>query len=115
VFFGGDLEYPHGQKQDHNSFTTKTTVGICRICTLWQNISLAKTRTFRGPQCHAHHRRPNSDDGAKDDNDNGPAGGVGCGDHFVGGVGALMGSGAMMTMTTKINDGARPPKVVVTV
>jgi hypothetical protein len=35
--------------------------------------------------------------------------------HFVGSVGALMGSGAMMTMTTKIDDGARPPQVVVAV
>ncbi len=78
-------------------------------------MTLAKTRILRRQQCHALHRRPNSDNGAKDDNDNGPAGGVGCSDHFVGGMGALMGSGAMMTMTTKINDGARPPQVVVAV
>jgi hypothetical protein len=78
-------------------------------------MTLAETRTFRWQQSHALHRRPNSADGAKDDDDNGPAGGVGCGDHFVGGVGALMGSGAMMTMTTKINDGACPPQVVVAV
>jgi hypothetical protein len=57
----------------------------------------------------------NSNDGAKDDEDNGPADGVGCSDHFVGGVGALMGSGAMMTTTTKINDGDCPPQVVVAV
>jgi hypothetical protein len=50
---------------------------------------------------------PNSNDGAKDDVDNGPAGGVGCGDHFV--------SGAMTMTTTKIDDGARPPQVVVAV
>ncbi len=78
-------------------------------------MTLAKTRTFQWQQCHALHCRPNSNDGAKDDDDNGPAGGVGCGDHFVGGVGALMGSGAMMMMTTKINDGTRPPQVVVAV
>jgi hypothetical protein len=58
---------------------------------------------------------PNSNDGAKDNNDNGPAGGVGCIDHFIGGVGALMGSGAMTTTTTKIDDGACPPQVVVVV
>jgi hypothetical protein len=58
---------------------------------------------------------PNSDHRAKDNDNNGPAGGVGCVDHFVGGVGALMGSGAMTTMMTKINDGARPPQVVVAV
>ncbi len=58
---------------------------------------------------------PNSNNGAKDDNDNGPAGGVGCSNHFVGGVGGLMGSGAMTTMMTKIDDGARPPQVVVAV
>ncbi len=46
---------------------------------------------------------------------NGPAGGVGCGDHFVGGVGALMGSGEMTMTTTKIDDGAHLPQVVVTV
>jgi hypothetical protein len=51
--------------------------------------------------------------GAKEDDDNGPAGGVGCGNHFVGGVGTLMGSGAMTTTTTKINEGACPPQVVV--
>ena len=78
-------------------------------------MTLAKTRTLRWQQCHALHCRPNSDDGAKGDNDNGPAGGVGCGDHFVGGVGALIGSGAMTTTTTKIDDGACPPEVVVAV
>jgi hypothetical protein len=75
----------------------------------------AETRTHQWQQCHALHRCLNSDDGAKDDNDNGPAGGVGCGDHFVGGVGALMGSGAMTMMTAKFDDGARPPQVVVVV
>jgi hypothetical protein len=30
VFFGGDTAYRHGQKQDHNSFTTKSTVGVER-------------------------------------------------------------------------------------
>ncbi len=78
-------------------------------------MTLAKTRTLRWQQCHALHRRPNSDDGAKDDDNNGPAGGVGCSDHFVGGVGALMGSGEMTTMMAKINDGAHPPQVVVVV
>jgi hypothetical protein len=58
---------------------------------------------------------PNSDDGAKDNDNNGPAGGVGCGDHFVGGVGALMGSGEMTTTTTKIDDGACPPQVIIAV
>ncbi len=78
-------------------------------------MTLAETRTLRWQQCHALHRRPNSNDGAKDNDNNGPAGGVGCSDHFVGGVGALMGSGAMTTMTTKIDDGAHPPQVVVAV
>ena len=78
-------------------------------------MTLPKTRTLQWQQCHALHRRPNSDDGAKDDDNNGPAGGVGCGDHFVGGVGALMGSGEMTTTTTKIDDGACPPQVVVAV
>ncbi len=78
-------------------------------------MTLTKTRILRWQQCHALHRRPNSDNGAKDDNNNGPADGAGCGDHFVGGVGALMGSGAMTMMTTKIDDGARPTQVVVAV
>jgi hypothetical protein len=78
-------------------------------------MTLAETRTLRWQQCHARHRRPNSNDGAKDDNDNSPAGGIGCGDHFVGGVGALMGSGEMTTTTTKIDDGARPPQVFIAV
>ncbi len=78
-------------------------------------MTLAETRTLRWQQCHALHCRPNSVDGAKDDDDNGPAGGVGCGDYFVGSVGALMGSGAMMMTTKKIDDGARPPQVVVAV
>ncbi len=78
-------------------------------------MTLAETRTLRWQQCHALHHHPNSNDGAKDDNDNGPAGGVGCGDHFVGGVGGLMGSGAMRTTMTKIDDGAHPPHVVVAV
>ncbi len=78
-------------------------------------MTLAETRTLRWQQCHALHCRPNSDNGAKDDDDNGPAGGVGCSDHFVGGVGALMGSRAMTTTTTKINDGAHLPQVVLAV
>ncbi len=65
-------------------------------------MTLTKTRTLRWQQCHALHCRPSSNDGAKEDDDNGPAGGVGCGNHFVGGVGALMGSGAMTTKMTKI-------------
>jgi hypothetical protein len=77
-------------------------------------MTLAETRTLRWQQCHALHPRPNSDDGAKEDNDNGPADSVGCGNHF-GSVGALMGSGAMTTMTTKIDDDARPLQVVITV
>jgi hypothetical protein len=77
-------------------------------------MTVAKTRTLRWQQCHALHRRPNSNDGAKEDDDNGPAGCVGCGDHF-GGVGALMGSGAMTTTMTKIDDDARPRQVVIAV
>jgi hypothetical protein len=77
-------------------------------------MTLAETRILQWQQCHALHRRPNSYDGAKDDDNNGPAGCVGCGNHF-GGVGALMGSGAMTTTMTKINDGARPPQVVIAV
>jgi hypothetical protein len=78
-------------------------------------MTLAETRTLQWQQCHALHHHPNSNDKAKDNNNNGPAGGNGCGDHFVGSVGALMGSGAMTTMMTKIDDGARPPQVVVAV
>ncbi len=59
-------------------------------------MTLAETRTLQLQQCHALHRRPNSDVWAKEDEDNGPAVSVSCGDHF-GGVGALMGSGAMTT------------------
>jgi hypothetical protein len=61
------------------------------------------------------HRRPNNDDGAKEDNDNNPAGDVGCGDHFVGSVVVLIGSGVMMMMTTKSNEDAHPPQDVVVV
>jgi hypothetical protein len=77
-------------------------------------MTLAETRTLQWQQCHALHRRPNSNNGAKDDDNNGPAGSVGCGDHF-GGVGDLMGSGAMTTTMTKIDDDARPPQVVIAV
>jgi hypothetical protein len=77
-------------------------------------MTLAKTRPRSCQQCHALNRRPNSNDGAKEDDNNGPAGSVGCGDHF-GGVGALMGSGAMTTTMTKIDDDTRPPQVVIAV
>ncbi len=78
-------------------------------------MTLAETITLRWQQCHALHCHPNSNDRAKkEDNDNGPAGSVGCGNHF-GGVGALMGSGAMTRTTTKIDDDARPPQVVIAV
>jgi hypothetical protein len=77
-------------------------------------MTLTKTRTLRWQQCHALYHHPNSNDGAKEDDNNGPAGSVSCGDHF-GGVGALMGSGAMTTTTTKIDDDARPPQVVIAV
>ncbi len=78
-------------------------------------MTLAETRTLQWQQCHALHCHPNSNDGAKEDDDNGPAGGVGCSDHFVGRLGALMGSGVMTTMLIKIDDGAHPPQVVVAV
>ncbi len=78
-------------------------------------MTIAETRTLQWQQCHALHCRPNSNDRAKDDDDNGPAGGVGCGDHFVGGVGGLMGSGAMTRTMTQIDDGAHPPQVVIAV
>jgi hypothetical protein len=77
-------------------------------------MTLAETRTLRWQQCHALHHHPNSDDGAKKGDDNGPACSVGCGDHF-GDVGALMGSGAMTTTTTKIDYDAHPPQVVIAV
>jgi hypothetical protein len=77
-------------------------------------MTLAETRTLRWQQCHALHHCSNSNDGAKEDDDNGPAGSVGCGDHF-GSLGALMGSGAMMTTTTKIDDDAHPPQVIIVV
>jgi hypothetical protein len=60
------------------------------------------------------HHRPNSNNEAKEDNDNSPAGSVDCGDLF-GGVRALMGSGAMTATTTKINDDACPPQVIIAV
>ncbi len=77
-------------------------------------MTLAETRTLLWEQCHALHRRPNSNDGANEDNNNGPAGSIGCGDHF-GGVGGLMGSGAMTTTTTKIDEDTCPPQVVIAV
>ncbi len=77
-------------------------------------MTLTKTRTLQWQQCHALHRHPNSDVGAKEDDNNGPAVSVGCGDHF-GVVGALMGSGAMTTMMTKIDDDAHPHQVVIAV
>ncbi len=77
-------------------------------------MTLAETRTLQWQQCHAPHCCPNSNVGAKEDVDNGPAGSVGCGDHF-GGVGARMGSGAMRTAMTKIDDDARPHQVVIAV
>ncbi len=78
-------------------------------------MTLAETRTLQWQQCHALHCHPNSDNRAKEDNDNDPAGGIGCGNHFVGGVGALKGSAAMMTTITKMDDGTRPPHIVVAV
>jgi hypothetical protein len=77
-------------------------------------MTLAETRTLRWQQYHALRGHPNSNNGAKEDNDNGPTGSIGCGNHF-GGVGALMGSGAMMTMTTKIDDNAHPTQVIIVV
>ncbi len=61
------------------------------------------------------HCCPNNGDGAKEDDDNGPAGDVGCGDRFVGSVVVLMGSGAMTMTTTRSNEDARPPQNVVAV
>ncbi len=78
-------------------------------------MTLPETRTLQWQQCHALHCRPNSNNGAKEANNNDPAGGIGCGDHFIGGVGALLGSGAMTMMTTVINDGTCSPQVVITV
>jgi hypothetical protein len=79
-----------------------------------QNMTLTKTRTLLWQQCHALHHCPNSNDGAKEDDDNGPAGSIGCSNHF-GSVGALMGSGTMTMTTTKIDDDACPPQVLIAV
>jgi hypothetical protein len=76
-------------------------------------MTLAETRTLQWEQYHALHQ-PNSDVGAKEDNNNGPAGSVSCGDHF-GNVGALVGSGAMTTTMIKFNDGTHPHQVVIAV
>ncbi len=78
-------------------------------------MTLAETRTLQWQQCHALHCHPNSNNGAKEDNDNGPAGSISCSNHFVGSVGALMGSGGMTTTTTKIDDDAHPPQVIIAV
>jgi hypothetical protein len=77
-------------------------------------MTLAETRTLQWQQYHAFHHRPNSDNGAKEDDDNSPAGSVGSCDHF-GSVGALMGSGGLMTMMTKIDDNACPLQVFIAV
>jgi hypothetical protein len=75
---------------------------------------LPKPKPFDGSNVMPSPAAQTATMGPKRTTKNGPAGSVGCGDHF-GGVGGLMGSGAMTTTTTKIDDDAHPPQVIIAV
>ena len=65
-------------------------VGIGKKCTKQTKHDPRQNQKPSIQQWHTH-RCPNSNNGAKEDNDNGSAGDVGCGDHFFGSVGVLDG------------------------
>jgi hypothetical protein len=92
VFFGGDVLTIVMIKKQKSRFTTTTTVGRGKKCTKQTKHDPHQNQNPSIQQWHAL-RRPNSDNGAKDDDDNGSAGDVGCGDHFFGSVGGLDGVG----------------------
>ena len=79
-------------KKQKSRFTTTTTVGIRKKCTKQTKHDHCQNQNPSTQQWHAHHR-PNSDNGAKEDDDNGSAGDVGCDNHFFGSVGVLDGVG----------------------
>ena len=90
VFFGGAVWTIVMVKKQKSRFTTTTTVGIGKKCTKQTKHDPRQNQNPSIQQWHAH-CRPNSNNGAKEDNDNGSAGDVGCGDHFFGSVGVLDG------------------------
>jgi hypothetical protein len=99
------------KKNKKNLFTTTTMVGICRQCTKQTKHDPRQNHNPSMTSMACSHRRPNNDDGAKEDNNNGPAGDIGCGNHFVSGmVVFLMGSGVMTMTTTKSDEDAHPPQ-----
>ncbi len=114
MFFGGAVWTIVMVKKQKSRFTTTTTVGIGKVCTKQTKHDPSQNQNPSIQQWHAH-RRPNIDNGAKEDGDNGSAGDVGCSDHFFGSVGSWTGSGVMTMSTTKIDDDAHPPQVVVRV
>ena len=77
-------------KKQKSHFTTTNTVGIGKKCTKQTTHDPRQNQNPSIQQWHAHHH-PNSNNSAKEDNDNGSAGDVGCGDHFFGSVGILDG------------------------
>jgi hypothetical protein len=102
-------------KKNKNLLTTTSTVEIRRQCTKQAKHDPCQNHNLSMTAMACSHHCPTNDDGAKEDNNNGPAHDIGCGHHFVGGMVVLMGSGAMMTMTTKSNEDACPPQDVVAV
>jgi hypothetical protein len=108
------MEYPHGQEKLKSRFTTTATVGIGKKCTKQTKHDPRQNQKPSIQQWHTH-RRPNSNNGAKEDNDNGSAGDVGCGIISLAVWVSWMGSGATTTLATKMDDDACPPQVIVTV
>ena len=78
------------KKQKSHFTTTTSTVGIGKKCTKQTKHDPHQNQNHSIQQWHTH-CRPNSDNSAKEDDDNGSAGEVGCGNHFFGSVGVLDG------------------------
>ncbi len=77
-------------KKQKSRIITTTMVGIGNKCTKQTKHDPRQNQNPSIQQWHANHC-PYSNNGAKEDDDNGSAGDVGCSDHFFGSVGVLDG------------------------
>ena len=89
-FFGSAVWTIVMVKKQKSRFTTTTTVGIGKKCTKQTKHDPRQNQKPSIQQWHTH-RCPNSNNGAKEDDDNGSAGDVSCNNHFFGSVGVLDG------------------------
>ena len=89
MFLGGAV-WTIVMVKNKSCFTTTATVETGKKCTKQTKHDPSQNQNLHIQQWHAH-CCPNSNNGAKEDDDKGSDGDIGCGDHFFGTLGVLDG------------------------